>query len=456
MSEVKPESKAEDEKSYQGKISQQEAGYVPLSGIAGQACANCRWFKADWQECHLVQGWPETIMATGHSNRWEGMPAPVVISADIIPVAIVDVPVQIQFEEMALEIPKSLKDRALGFLKALGKPPEQQPAFQVFKAANGKKAWVARHTGKWIDREGEILAEAALDTYVERVQSGKVAPPELWMWHNKATKHGQAVTVWKSGGFVLAAGYFDETPAGNKAFDYYQKNSGKIKLSHMFHYPTAAKIDGVYYEINTIEITTLPDGAEAFPYTSFQEIKTMTLPDAARSMIVEALGEDVLNAALAADGKAAADTKTLDAQGIASKNYDKYDGSQVLEAAQKVGDFAAEHVAMKTRLEAAETTVKALEALPAQVLQLIDQVKLLAEAVKNEETAKAAALEQVSNLEKRVAELTDMQPPASKSENTLLNGREQSLVERVMTEAKSANQLSLVEQVVGAQPTINS
>lgn len=457
------EQKTDQDKAYVGLISQQEAQYVPLSAVSGQACANCRWFKEWGNYCHLVEDYPQPILATGWSNRWEALPQPIVLEVEPIPVILVDspVPVQIQIEEMALEVPKNLVKRAKEFLQTLVKStaptePPPQPAFAVFKAANGKKAWIARYTGKWIDREGEIIADAAQDAYVARVQSGKVSPPELWMWHNKATKHGQAVTVWRSGGFTLAAGYFDDTPAGNKAFDYYQQNQGKIKLSHMFHYPVQTKIGGVYHELNTIEVTTLPDGAEAFPYTSFQEIQAMTLPDVAQTMIRDALGEDTLTAALAADKQAVADGQKLDAAGIASKNLDQYPGSKLLEAAEKVAAAETKLAETETRLKAAEDALKAIVELPALVKSLQESVNQLTGQVKAAQEGEATALEKLNGVETRLAELTDLKPPASKSDDTLLGDREKSLIERAMEDAKSVDQLSLVEKLVVESTTVSS
>jgi len=443
-----PEATNEQDKAFTGLISQQEAQYVPLSATPGQACANCRWFKAWGNYCHVVEEYPEPILATGHSNRWEAAPQPIVLEAEPIPVVIVEPGFAYDDSaEMALSVPKGLVERVKEFIAGLRPEPAEQPAFKVFKAANGRKAWISRHTGKWIDRENEILADASHDAYVARVQKGIVDPPELWMWHAKGTKHGQAVAVWKAGGFVMAAGYFDDTPAGNKAFEYYQKHSGKIKLSHMFHYPKETKIGGVYHEYNTIEITTLPDGAEAFPYTSFEEINTMALVDAARRMIAEGLGEDVLKQAELLNDKAVQDTKTLDGQGVASKGHDKYDGSPIVDAVQKMTD-------METRLKTAESALAALAGLPETITQLNDTVKRLNDELADSRKAENTALEQINDLTKKLAAFEDLKPPASQSKDTLLNQRESALIDTLMTSAKSDDSLSLVEKALGVKPTI--
>jgi hypothetical protein len=445
-------------------FSQSQTNYTTLSPDMPQsACANCVFYRPngydglDWNHCHLVEDWPLPIEPTGLCDEWRLNPSET--EPDYVPdpvaVYIVEDPADYDTEEMSLSIPKSMIGKVREFIGNLGKPKEPQ-AFAVFKTADGKMAWVARHTGKWIDREKEILAERAHDAYVARVQAGKVSPPELWMWHAEGTKHGQAVTVWKSGGFVLAAGFFDDTEAGKSAFKYYQKNAGKIKLSHMFHYPSVAKIDGVYHEYNTIEITTLPDGAEAFPYTTFEEIPTMALPDIAKDMIREALGEDTLQRALAADSKAVEDTKALDAMGVASKNYQSYDGSEIVSAAAKVQSVAQAQADMETRLKAAETKLtEATDAL-ASLKSLEETVKTLSTELSEAKTREAAAQTTIIDMQAKLALFTDLKPPASQSSETLLSDREKTLVDSMISAAKTADSPSLVDMAIGGAPTISS
>jgi hypothetical protein len=440
-----------DLKAWDGRfVSQQEANYTTLSESPGQACANCRWFSADYDRCFIVENFPQPILATGHSNRWEASPVVVIPEVEPIPVVIVEPPMEMDDSaEMALSVPKSIFQRVKEFAATLRPRATPEPqAFTVFKTATGKNAWIARHTGKWIDRENEILSEKSHEDYVERVQKGITPKPELWMWHAKGTRHGEAIAVWKAGGFVCAAGLFDETPAGEKAFQYYQKHSGKIKLSHMFHYPRETKIDGVYHAYNTIEITTLPNGAEAFPYTSFEEIQTMALPKEAENMIAEALGADVLERARELDGKALDDTKTLDALGVASKGYDKYDGAGLVPA-EKVA-------ALETAQAAIDARLKELGDVPATIKALNDSVKALNDQLQTELQAKADLLAKINELESKQALLTDLKPPASQSSETLLNDRDKSFIDTVMAEAKNSDQPSLIEKLLGVQPTIHS
>lgn len=436
---------------------QAETNYQPAGQQGNKACSSCRFYLRDgWDgapSCHLIENWPEPIEPNGLCDRHEFAQPPQSMELEPVPVVIVEPAILAEdsSEMMSLSMSKSIRQRVLDFISGLtAKPapePTEQPAFKVFKTADGKMAWVARYTGKFIDRESEILADQAHDDYVQRVQSGSADMPELWMWHAEGTKHGQAVYVWKSGGFVCAAGYIDDTAPGRKAFAFYEKNSGKIKLSHMFYFDHADKVDGVYTKYHfTREITTLPDGAEAFPYTSFEEMKTMTIPQAGQDMIREALGQETLDAALAADGKALTDTKTLEASGVAFKS------NAPAPAAPPAEDKAAP-VAPAIPAPAPDDQLKALTG---QVAILTATVKALLDRMDVEVQAKTDLLTQLNDLKAKMALYGDLQPPASQSSDTLLSGREKTIVETALNQAKMDGEPSYIEKLLGVQPTIQS
>lgn len=456
------EVKERDEKAYQGLLDQKEVNYIPMSATLGKGCGSCRWFHAngDYMDssphCHLVESYPEPILATGVCDRWEGPPAPMPNLSNPLPVVIV--PMEDVVAEMEMALPttaKGLIETIRSVVKNMFQPaptpaPDEaikEDAFTVFKAADGKHYWLARHTGKFKDREGEILADKAHDEYLDRVQKGLVPMPELWTLHKKGTKHGQADKVWKSGGFLLALGHFDDTPEAKHAIEFYEKSEGTIKLSHMFHYPKTAKQGGVYYAYNTIEITTLPDGAEAFPYTSFEEFKAMTLTEKDREWIRGVGGDDMLKRAESADAKAVTDTKALEALGVESKGLDNFDGASI--PAPK-----SELEAVKVVQADIETRLKVVEGIPAQLKTLTDTIAALSGQVSASQLAESKALEKANDLEKQLLEFKALKPPASQSSDTLLSERDKSFLDQVITQAKVDNQPSLIDQLVGGQPTV--
>lgn len=446
-------------------FSQESVNYTTLSVQAGEACANCiffrhsRWDDDDQPCCHIVDGWPKSIEPTGRCDRWEKVPEPN-LTQNPIPVVIVEPTVVIE-ESAEMALPTNRK----GFVELIietvkknlpGAAPTEEAAFSVFKSASGKKFWLSRHTGKFIDREKEIIADKAHDEYVERVQKGIVPMPELWTWHKKGTKHGEAILVWKSGGFTLALGTFDDTPEGEQAFRFYEKNRGKIKNSHMFYFPPQAKQDGVYHAYNTVEITTLPDGAEAFPYTSFEEILPMTLTESQREFIRSVGGDAMVQRADSADAKAVTDTKTLEQLGVQSKGLENFTGSSIPAAADELKAVKAVQADIETRLKSVEGLTAKVSSLEDQVKTLTTNNQSLTEQVTASQKAETASLEKVNELEKKLTEYTDLKPPSSKSNDTLLVEREKALLEQMVTQAKADNTPSLVEKMVGGQPTVST
>lgn len=450
---------SQDHKSMYGGIPQEEAGYVTVSKTPGIACGNCRFFRHAMSEhegeaphdvCLIVNGWPEPILDIGYCERWEEKPAP----PEHEPMPVVIVEPEMEMDDTGEMAAVTEKQRPLvqlmGKVRDLLKTPET-PVFSVFKA-NGRRWWLARHTGKFVDRDGEIIADHAHEEYVARVRQpgnerGTVPLPELQMWHaGKATRHGQADLVWKAGGFVMALGHFDDTAIAERAYRNYRRKRGKIKLSHGFHYSKAHKIDGVYHAYNTFEISTLPNGAEAFPYTSFEELDMSGLSEGQRRWLEENGGKELVTLAESATTRAEGDTTTLDKAGISSKNFDGV----------TLPDESGE--AMKAALQGVALALKnigtALEPLP--TLQAdVKALKLLPDQVTAVQKALNAALEKQAALEQDMAQLKDVQTPASRANTTLLDTNDKAALARIEEAAKTGSMPSIIDMAMGARPNMN-
>lgn len=311
-------------KAFQGKLTQVEVHYVPLSATRGKACANCRWFMNEG--CFIVEGYPESILATGYSDRWEATPAPAPDLTDVLTEAVTEAVVNIgtaitdamptpPVMDMGKSKPKSFSQR----LRSLFTPKPADDAFSVFKGTDGQWYWHAIFTNNFEDLEGEILTEKAHDRYITRLDMGLVPMPVLQSWHTPGTEHGEADTLWRSNHFVHAVGHFDDTQDAEKAIAFYRKNAGKIKMSHGFTAPEWA-FDGKHYDdYNTIEITTLPPYAAANPYTSFEELKTMQkMTDEKRRYIESMFGKEKLAEIEAADEQR---SKALEDMKVAYKDF---------------------------------------------------------------------------------------------------------------------------------------
>lgn len=166
------------------------------------------------------------------------------------------------------------------------------------KTATGFKAlgdkWIAWFSNNFEDHDGEFFSAKAIDEYVRRVDVGAIPYPELWLWHTPGTRHGQAAWVGRIGHFAVAAGTFDDTPAGRAAQAHYAKAGEHYGMSHGFTFDPAFKRDGVYEQFNTFEISVLPAKAAANPYTSFVEVFDMELTAEKRAFLAEVLGSEEL------------------------------------------------------------------------------------------------------------------------------------------------------------------
>lgn len=179
---------------------------------------------------------------------------------------------------------------------ALGEGKPELTTAAGFKALGDK--WFAWWSNSFEDHDGEFFAEKAIDEYVRRVDVGAVPMPELWLWHTPGTKHGRAEWVGRIGHFAVAAGSFDDTPAGKAARAHYAKAGGDYGMSHGFTYDPGQKSDGVYQQFNTFELSVLPREKAANPYTAFEEVYDMELTDEKRAFLARVLGSDELAAQL--------------------------------------------------------------------------------------------------------------------------------------------------------------
>lgn len=451
MAQVKQQSKDNSATKIQGILDQKEVAYTPVSMTPGQACSSCLWYRNHY--CHIVSNYPESIEPNGWCNRHEVFtPTPVDMTMAPIPVVIVEPDLAFDdSQEMALPMPtdrKGLKAAVLDMVKGfIAKPQEKtvERAFTVFKGGNsGEWYWLARHTGKWVDREDEILADKAHEEYVARVQKGLVPMPELWTWHKKGTMHGVADFVWKSGGFVLALGHLVGTQEQKDRAAKWYNDHPDTKLSHMFKYPSGGKKKKVYYAYNTVEITTLPNGAEAFPYTTFEGLGNMPFTKQQEEQIRGIGGEEMWQRALAADTKALEETAKNDAAGIASKNHDNFEGSTIPDDEDNKALLTAQKD-MNERL----LKVEKLLTMPDTLGRIDDTLKSLVEKVGTMQETSSQALAKANDNEKKLLEYQAVEPPASKSKDTIINERERAFYETMSEEAKTQSEQSLIQRMSG-------
>jgi hypothetical protein len=176
--------------------------------------------------------------------------------------------------------------------------------------------WFTRHSNAFKDREGEFFPVKAIDAYVDRVDTGVIPPPELWVWHTPIVL-GKAKMVARVGLFVVAAGEFADTPIGQAAKAYLSKH--KAKLSHGFVFEKETFKDNAYHNFNTFEISILPfnQDVEANAYTNI-EVKDMAISKDKEKFLAEMFGDETAKELVANTDKA---SKALEELGVQFKDF---------------------------------------------------------------------------------------------------------------------------------------
>lgn len=428
-------------------LTQVEVAYTPVSITQGKACANCRWFRNAYDSmgdaCQIVDSYPEAIVSNGYCNRHEVAPS-------LEPEPEIDEEDSGAMEAM-MEPMEEVPDES-GFM-ALGKAlwarltTPQEDGFMVFKGTDNRRYWVAKYTNNFKDREDEYFTDLAHDDFVNKVTDGTYPMPELWTYHTRNTRHGVAERVWKSGGFVFALGSFDDTPEAQKAYAFYRRNRGKIKLSHGFYYPSSAKQDGVYHQYRTFEISTLPAGVEANPYTDFQELDTMALNDSTREWVRNVLGDDALKRIETLDTRAASETDSLKAQGVDYKGLGlPVDDKAVKTLRDDYDKLSVKLADMETKLQTAQETEQAAK----QLVALLTPLTTLTEGNEATQKALAAILQKQAEIDLKLAEFADLKPASSKTSDTLLTQRETTFLGTIVNESKAQDGgSSFLDKVLG-------
>lgn len=401
--EAPPEDEeAEPEEKMVMRLDQSEVNYTAATTKKGAACSNCRWFSSDLeygiQTCQIVNGWPMPIVANGYCDRHEAL-------------------TQEMFEPEAVTMERQAQREYFKVLRNLFRRSSEpdDSDFTVFKDAAGQWRWIARYTNNFQDLEGEIISEKALEQYVLRVQQGFVPLPTLRVWHIPGSDHGKAEQVFGHGSFVYAVGSFDNTPEAEHAIAEYRKSKGKTRLSQGFTHPKWAFKDGVYQVMNTFEISTLPPGAAANPFTSFEEIQTMQINAEQRQYLVKTLGEDKAASILQTAEK---DTEAIKTLGVAYKDFNNQaekPATPELTEEQIVAKMFVDTVEGQSEVlriaQAQEAAIKALsdelakrDAVIATLQGEIDKVKAtLALAPRASESPRTAlTIEEAAKVEKEI------------------------------------------------------
>lgn len=363
-----------------------------------QACSTCRWFSHG--RCHIVRDYPAEIVSNGWCNQWAEAPQPKPME-----VTIVDAEPATEIGTMEAK-QSGIFEQAMKVIRHwLGRDsPDYELGFKVYG-----NHWMAVYSGTFEDREGEFFTTKGCDEFINRAELGLVDYPVLALWHavNPATMQGAVIGKTKAlariGNLMLAAGEFNDDPIAQAAKDYYgnPRHARETSLSHGFMYDSRYKEGNTYHRWNTYEITLLPNGAEAFPFTSF-EVKErgsiMAVSQAAQKYIQDVLGKEKAVQALAAYEQ---QSKELTELGVRHKDF-----TPVTTDDQDVAPVAADEgfkAFVGTILEDHGTLVTLVKALDARINTMQKQL--------NDRDTQIAALQKA---------LAEAPTPASKSDATVV------------------------------------
>src|SRR3990167_8226514 len=134
-----------------------------------------------------------------------------------------------------------------GLRRLLGvkeEPSMNGSAFFSFKDRTGQWRWLALHSNKFLDREGEVITEQAHKDYVAAAEKLD-ALPELWLWHTPLTAIGWADFVDYVDGFMVSSGPY--ALGMDEVAEKLAEDAPTLGVSHGYRYPLEAKENGVIH-----------------------------------------------------------------------------------------------------------------------------------------------------------------------------------------------------------------
>lgn len=296
-----------------------------------------------------------------------------------------------------------------------------------FKLINDSKQWVAWYSNAAMDLQAEYFPMKATDAYIARVDRKQIAPPGLWWFHVKGTKHGNTQWLGRIGLLTIGIGGFDDSTIANSFKAYYLDH--QMELSHGFWYDPTQFKGGAYNYYNTFEISTLPPGQAANPFTVFEVFDHMQ-PDKLKALA--AIVGDHEAELIAANSTAA--SKALLEAGVKFKAMangkpmptdDEEAEGETPQTKPKGKSVDASDSALETRIAAVESQFT--NGLKAITDQLASVMNPLAQVLQNNAAQAKAMQDKLDALDtnfktfaKLVYDEFAMQPPATSSKQTAM------------------------------------
>ncbi len=270
---------------------------------------------------------------------------------------------------------------------------KQVSVFRVYKASDGRWHWLAIYSNSSRDNDTprEIVSAKSHKNFVQKVDSGEWELPELWLWHERGWKCGQALAVAfdevsPGAGMAIAAGIFDkeaepvaralaksETMLVSHGMDLVQKSTGHIIDHH-----------------RTFEISPLPGTKAANRLTQFSVVgeSQMALSKEKREEMARAAGVDADDLLALENMNAQSVSKAL-REGVEFKEQEDDPEVQETEEVPVPAADEEEKPEYVTAVEMKEVAGEIVRGVQDALKALVKEVETLRKEVKAVQTAAA-------------------------------------------------------------------
>ena len=296
-----------------------------------------------------------------------------------------------------------VKDSILSWFK-----PDDQTGITIWKEGT-QYWWMARYSNKFRDRDfpPEIISSDSHKRFAKMVKEGQAPLPELWAWHKKSWKVGNALSVaYDELGFAVALGTFDVDKSS--IAEALIKSKEPIKVSHGMPNSSIKRDEvdpTIIVEHETREISFLPAWAAANKLTGFVVLnmeskeESMAIPDETKQEWISKLGinPETLASLEAAN---AADADKAISEGLDSKETEE--AQPAAEVPETKDETSVETVTLtvdqlRTAVQEAVATVVApvigrIDTLEAGMKEMKETSEKRDEVLKGTPTASLSAL----------------------------------------------------------------
>jgi len=288
------------------RVPQEDANYTPFGGVANggaESCLRCRWFEGS--NCAVVESWPDPILPSGHSDRFEAIPT---YEPEPLEVEVVG-------ERAVAKVVRAAISKVRGIFGDKPAPRELVSGFRTFQDAEGAWWWIGVTSNNGKDSHETWFGREAIKRYVQARDTGLPAG-DVWFWHTPftsfATCEGCALAEEGDAAFLVEWGKIkpEWADAAPKLAD------ARMAMSHQFVAIPNETDPNLFEDFVVLERGPLPREAASNPWTAFgvsqQEERNMPIEPAKRDLMDKLFGSgmvDAVESQLAATAGDMADAK---------------------------------------------------------------------------------------------------------------------------------------------------